>query len=220
MKLSARALRWRIAQFLELRWWRRYLRKRTPSDYLSAKRGYWERLLRQLEWTIVPNARVLDAGCGPAGVFISVHALQQVTALDPLLRHYEQLETFSVASYPRVNFLATPLESVGQLPPFDAIYCLNAINHVRDWHRSLDALTDLARPGTRMILTSDVHRHTWLLPLFRALPGDALHPQQHHADSYRQALRRRGWRIEREQVLRTELIFTYRAWVCVFSPAG
>ena len=101
--------------------------------------------------------------------------------------------------------------------PFDIIYCFNAINHVADWEASLDALTRLAQPGTRLVLTSDVHRHAWLLPIFRALPGDALHPQQHLAHHYRDALTRRGWRMEREVELRKERIFSYRAWVCTSS---
>ncbi len=220
MKAMAQSLRWRVAQFLELRWWRRYVRKQTPVDYLIAKEAYWQRLLRQLDWEIVGGARVLDAGCGPAGVFITLHDQQQVTALDPLLDRYETLPIFSRARYPNVQFVTQPLESVSQLPPFDVIYCFNAINHVRDWNKSLDVLTSLARAGTRMILTSDVHRHRWLVPIFRVLPGDALHPQQHRTEDYRQAVQQRGWRIEREEVLRTEPIFAYRAWVCIFSPAG
>ncbi len=220
MKGSSFSLRWRIAQFLELRWWKRYLRGQSAAAYLRDKNAYWQRVLRELEWTVEPHIRVVDAGCGPAGVFITVGAHQRVTALDPLLPRYESLDIFARAHYPRVNFLPQALEDSANLPPFDAIYCFNAINHVRDWERSLDVLTDLARPGTRMILSSDVHRHPFLLAIFRVLPGDALHPQQHPAAEYRRALRRRGWHIERERVLRKELIFEYRAWVCEFTPAG
>ena len=212
--------RWRLAQFLELRWWKRYLRGRSAADYLAGKRTYWDRVFQELRWRVEPGVSALDAGCGPAGVFISVGDRQRVTALDPLLGQYETLEVFSASRYPHVNFLCLPLEDAADLPAFDVIYCFNAINHVSDWARSLDALTALARPGTRMILTSDVHRHRWLLSVFRALPGDALHPQQHPAEDYRLALSRRGWQVEQERELRKEWIFSYRAWVCEFSPAG
>lgn len=213
--MAETTMRWRVAQFLERRWWRRYLRDKSPADYLIDKRAYWTKTLNQLGWEPEAGRRVLDAGCGPAGVFILVHEVESVTALDPLLESYEaDLPVFRRADYPNVRFLARPLEQGFSAPStFAAIYCFNAINHVADWDLALDALTAQARPGTRMILTSDVHRHRWLLPLFRALPGDALHPQQHGPEAYRAALEKRGWRIEQEQVLRREAIFDYTAWV-------
>lgn len=167
----------------------------------------------------MPGRRVLDAGCGPAGVFCYLHEKEQVTAIDPLLDHYEaDLAVFQRSAYPNVTFRRTRLEDYRSAAPFTAIYCFNAINHVADWDAALDALTAAATTGTRLLLTSDVHRHRWLLPVFRALPGDALHPQQHAAAAYRTALTDRGWRIEREEVLRTEAIFAYVAWVATFEP--
>jgi hypothetical protein len=77
----------------------------------------------------------------------------------------------------------------------------------------MDNLTAMAAPGAKMLLSSDVHRHKWLLPLFRALPGDVLHPQQHAAADYREALEQRGWRIDQEVVLRETTIFNYVVWV-------
>ncbi|MCP9235361.1 class I SAM-dependent methyltransferase [Lewinella sp. JB7] len=210
--------RWQVAQFLEHRWWRRYLRKQSPAAYLAAKDAYWQRLLAQLEWTIVPGHTALDAGCGPAGIFLHLRDRQQVTALDPLLHRYASLAIFSRDRYPEVRFVQSPLENLGSDGLYDDIYCINAINHVRDWAGSMDVLTSVARPGTRMLLISDVHRHRWLQPVFRLLPGDALHPQQHRAEDYRRALTGRGWRIDREVLLRRETIFDYRAWVCEYRP--
>ncbi|MEM9931610.1 MAG: methyltransferase domain-containing protein [Bacteroidota bacterium] len=215
--MARTTIRWRVAQFLERRWWRRYLHGKSPEEYLNNKRMYWQRTLDQLDWELVPGRRVLDAGCGPAGVFMLLHEVEKVTALDPLLASYEKdLPIFHQADYPAVQFIIQPLEQRLVSPSsFEAIYCFNAINHVDDWGRALDVLTSYARPGTRLVLTSDVHRHNWLLPIFRALPGDALHPQQHNAAAYRAALQARGWRIEWEEVLREEAIFLYTAWVAV-----
>lgn len=214
MPAPLRRLRWRLAQFLEFRWWKGYLRGKSPTDYICDKQAYWRRLLTQLDWQIDEGARVLDAGCGPAGVFIYLADLQQITAIDPLLDRYERLAIFDRSDYPRVDFGTTTLEAFCTDQPFDVIYCFNAINHVRDWEGSLDRLTAAARPGTRLLLTSDVHRHRWLLPIFRLLPGDALHPQQHRSENYRKALRARGWCIDTEHTLRTERIFEYRTWCC------
>jgi len=209
-----RSLRWRIAQRLERLWWRRYLRNKRPEAYLNEKKAYWQRVLAELDWHPVPGRRVLDAGCGPAGIFIHLHQTEHVTALDPLLDRYAaELEVFDQAAYPEVTFLQQPLEQPMEMQAFSAIYCFNAINHVADWALALDNLTAVAAPGCRMILTSDVHRHRWLEPVFRTLPGDVLHPQQHNAADYRKALSDRGWEIDREVRLRRESIFAYVAWV-------
>ncbi|WP_157975897.1 methyltransferase domain-containing protein [Lewinella sp. IMCC34191] len=212
-------IRWRLAQSLEWRWWESYLRHQSPADYLENKKRYWLKVMETMGWKPLPNARVADVGCGPAGVFIALHDRQQVTALDPLLERYEDLPIFSRANYPTVRFLPRMLEGTLDLAPFKQLYCFNAINHVKDWDAALDALTSMAESGTSLLLSSDVHRHRWLLPLFRALPGDALHPQQHLAGDYREALQLRGWRIDREVVMRTERIFEYRIWKCTFTAA-
>ncbi|MEL6143401.1 MAG: class I SAM-dependent methyltransferase, partial [Bacteroidota bacterium] len=125
-------LRWRIAQYLEVRWWRYYLRKSSPAEYLNNKTAYWERLLNEIGYYPTPGANVLDAGCGPAGVFIYLHHLQSVTAVDPLLSQYASyLPVFNIREYPSVNFVITPLETANlPLAPFDTIYCFNAINHI------------------------------------------------------------------------------------------
>jgi hypothetical protein len=135
-----------------------------------------------------------------------------------LLDRYEaELEIFSQADYPAVNFLHQPLEETISGEPFTAIYCFNAINHVADWDRAMDVLTAAAAPGCRMVLTSDVHRSRWLLPIFRALPGDLLHPQQHGPETYREGLTTRGWTIEKETVLKEDGIFNYVGWVAVLA---
>ncbi|TXF88554.1 class I SAM-dependent methyltransferase [Neolewinella aurantiaca] len=216
---SKPTLRWRVAQFLERQWWQRYLRGKSPEEYLRNKKAYWQRTLEQLEWTPVPGRKVLDAGCGPAGVYIYLEKIESVSALDPLLDSYEsELSIFDRNDYPGVRFLAQPLEQAfdGE-GTFEAIYCFNAINHVSDWAAALDALTAHAQQGTQLLMTSDVHRHKLLLPIFQALPGDVLHPQQHGPEAYRMALQQRGWRIEKEEVLRREAIFDYTAWVATFK---
>lgn len=221
MQNPTRHHRWRLAQWLELRWWQRYLRRKQPGHYLEQKQNYWQQLLDQLDWKPIPNAHVLDAGCGPAGIFIYLHDHQRVTALDPLLELYrKRLRILDTSRYPEVEFVTARLEEAAFDRRFDEIYCLNAINHVDNWAAALDNLTRLSRPGTRMLLSSDVHRHNWLLPIFRLLPGDALHPQQHNAEHYRNALTERGWVIEKETVLRREAIFEYRAWSCRYTDGS
>lgn len=166
-----------------------------------------------------PNrgANCLDLGCGPAGVFVLLHDQQRITALDPLLDRYAvDLDVLSLADYPSVYFVAQAVENARlDTAPFDEIYCFNAVNHVADWELALDRITSWASPQTVLLLSSDVHRRKWLKWIFRLLPGDALHPQQHDREAYRSALLRRGWQIESEVLLRREWIFDYVGWRAV-----
>ena len=209
-------LRWRLAQWLERRWWRHYLHRRPVSGYREQKQQYWQRVLATVGWQPRPGARVLDAGCGPAGIFM-ILSDSRVLAVDPLIRAYAQdLPHFRPADYPWTDFRPGRIEAGFPEGPFAEIYCLNAINHVADWSAALDALTAAARPGTRLLLASDVHRYRFLCRLFRLLPGDALHPQQHRSEDYRRALRQRGWRIERETCLKRGRVFDYVGWKAMF----
>lgn len=214
-----KTIRWRLAQWLERRWWRRYIgRQPSPEAYLLAKKQYWQQVLQILGHEPRPGAAVLDAGCGPAGIFILLHESQELTALDPLLEAYERdLAIFKKAQYPQVNFVAQPIENTSfPNASFKTIYCFNAINHVSDWEAALDQLRCWIQPGGRLLISSDVHRWRLLHRIFSILPGDALHPQQHLASDYEKALQARGWKIDNSHVLRRGLIFDYRAWVCVF----
>lgn len=201
--------RWRVAQRAELQWWQRYLDGQRPELYLNWKRDYWRAFLRDNNLQLPPGARVLDAGCGPAGIF-TVLPDHAVTALDPLLDEYAaKLPHFTPADYPYVDFVSGALEDYTTDVRFDYIFCLNAINHVADMDRALDRLVATLAPGGTLALSIDAHRHSWLKPIFRALPGDILHPQQHDLPDYQQALDRRGLLLDRSQLLKREAIFDY-----------
>lgn len=211
--MKTTTLRWRIAQWLEIRWWQNYLAKQNPEKYRTQKADYWQRLLAALQIKMKPKERVLDAGCGPAGVFL-VMDQQETVAVDPLLEQYEeQLAHFSPAFYPEVQFHSLPLEDFQSEQAFDTIFCLNAINHVNDWDLGLDRLTEAAQLGTRLVLGIDVHNHRLLRFIFKALPGDVLHPHQHDRADYHEALAKRGWKIDREHTWSKGFIFDY--WLVV-----
>ena len=130
-------LRWKIAQAAEIRWWQRYLKNKNTSDYATWKKAYWTKLLSEIGLSALlnPNTaaqKILDAGCGPAGIFMVLTPQHQVTALDPLLNDYEKkLAHFKQIFYPDVTFVSKSLESFdAEKQNFDTVFCLNAINHV------------------------------------------------------------------------------------------
>jgi len=206
-------VRWRIAQAAELHWWRLYLQRQKPGDYLSAKRAYWRRVLHEARLTVPDGAAVLDAGCGPAGIFMVLDDCR-VDAVDPLLDQYEyQLPHFSRSAYPWVRFHTGLLEEYDVRSSYDFVFCLNALNHVADLQAAAAHLVRAIRPGGTLVLSIDTHRYTFLKHLFRALPGDILHPHQHGLDDYRRLLKTIGCSIQRSVRLKEGRIFDY--WLLV-----
>lgn len=210
---SATTRRWRWAQQFELWWWRRYLGRRDWFAYLAQKKAGWWRLLEGLHLPLAAGMPVLDAGCGPAGIF-TVLFQQQVTALDPLLGAYRwHFPELKAEVFPHVVFVEQALEDYVADQPFAGVFCLNAINHVADWSLALHRLWEATAPGGFLVLGSDVHRWAWLKYLFRLIPGDVLHPQQHCLADYRQQLLQQGWHLEQALRWRSGRIFDY--WVLV-----
>ena len=209
------ALRWRIAQFFELFWWRRYLSGQDKTAYLAWKRAYWRQFLDRFDLWPPPDTGVLDAGCGPAGVFIILREMQ-VDALDPLLTAYERrLPHFSRADYPKVTFFETGLEHFFPEKKYDTVFCFNALNHVDNLRQSILQLSRLLQPRGKLVLTIDGHRKKWLRNLFRLFPGDILHPHQHTAMDYRRLLEKQGFFIEKEETVKCGLIFDYVLFVAI-----
>jgi 2-polyprenyl-3-methyl-5-hydroxy-6-metoxy-1,4-benzoquinol methylase len=201
--------RWRLAQATEWRWWRFYLRRRAPRSYLAAKNTYWHGLLTKSALWPPPGARVLDAGCGPAGVFMALDQ-QHVDALDPLLERYARhLPHFRQERYPWVTFHTQMLEQLDAKAPYDWVFCCNAINHVADWSLGLDKLAAATRAGGTLVLTVDAHRWRWAQYLFQIIPGDILHPHQHLPEEYRRALLERGLQLTQIERLKRGGLFDH-----------
>ncbi len=206
-------LRWRIAQFFEIRWWQRYLRHKDKTAYLNWKRLYWQAFLSKINLDIPPHARILDAGCGPAGIFL-LFPSHKVTAIDPLLDHYQRrVSHFKPDDYPNVRFISRPLETFSPEQPFDVVFCLNALNHVDDLQTSILRLSATVRNGGLLILSVDAHRYAWLRRIFQAFPGDILHPHQQDAATYERLFAEQGFKPVRSVLLKKEMNFEYRAWV-------
>ncbi len=177
-------IRWKIAQNAELRWWKNYLKDKDHTTYLNWKKAYWNQFLERCQIPLSPDQKVLDIGCGPAGIFLTMYS-GQCTAVDPLMDRYKQ-EFPWLKEYQDAMLQSGRLEELSSSQQFDLIFCLNAVNHVADWSKSLLALWEALKPGGTLVLSSDVHRFPWLKYPFRLLQGDILHPQQHDLKDYLQ----------------------------------
>ena len=206
-------IRWKIAQAAELRWWQRYLKNKEPKAYLEWKKSYWSAFLIKCEIDPSEYIQCLDSGCGPAGIFIILDNLQ-VDALDPLVEKYNSsLDIFDMSAYPNVKFFSSSLENFQTEKQYDLIFCLNAINHVSDWKKSFDTLWQLLKPGATLVLSSDVHRYRLLKPIFRLIPGDILHPQQHSLKDYQKIIHHYKPESYREILIKRSAIFDYYTFV-------
>lgn len=192
------------------------MRGKDPAAYRAWKEEYWRTFLTKIELaaTLETSAqwdlRVLDAGCGPAGIFTVYHSAS-VTAVDPLLDSYDELPGFARTRHPNVHWVRQGLEDYVAVEPFDLVFCLNVINHVRDLRGVLQVLAEALRPGGTMILSVDAHRHTLLKPIFSVLPGDVLHPHQMNLTEYLAACGSVGLTCTSRVLYKREAIFDY--WV-------
>jgi 2-polyprenyl-6-hydroxyphenyl methylase/3-demethylubiquinone-9 3-methyltransferase len=206
------SFRWKIAQAAEIRWWQSYLKNKPTTDYAVWKTQYWQDLLAEigLDGSITEGSKILDAGCGPAGIFM-IFKNQTVDALDPLLDDYEaKLPHFKRENYPNVQFFSQPLESFSNKKAvYDTVFCLNAINHVADLQQAFDVLMDATKLGGTLVVSIDAHNYPFLKTIFQALPGDVLHPHQFDLAEYSAMLTSRGCRIERTLLKKAEFIFNY-----------
>ena len=206
-----KSLRWRVAQFFESRWWRNYLSGKDVATYLSWKKGYWDGVLNKIGKSIdlKPGQRVLDAGCGPAGIFINLQDYL-TTAFDPLIDTYEHtLPHFKRSMYPGTMFHRDNLESFRSGEPFDVVFCMNAINHVSKLGEAFDTLVDNTKPGGKVVVSIDAHNYSFFKFLFRIQPADVLHPHQYDLEEYENMLTSRGVTLLQTELIKKEFLFNH-----------
>jgi 2-polyprenyl-6-hydroxyphenyl methylase/3-demethylubiquinone-9 3-methyltransferase len=204
--------RWGVAQFFEVWWWRNYLKPKNPEEYRLWKTDYWRHYLRDCEIRISPGQRVLDAGCGPAGIFL--FSRNNTVALDPLLNQYRQLPHFRPDLLPGVTFVEGTLEHMTYQRMFDLIFCINTLNHVRDLSAALEAIRRAACPGATVVISIDTHNYPILARMLRIFSWpDILHPHQYTLEGYLGHFRAHGF-MQRAVILKkARYMFHYHAVV-------
>lgn len=204
-------IKWRIAQWFELRWWKNYLRNKNKLDYLTWKKNYWTGILNRISAEIKtePTKAICDLGCGPAGIFIAL-PLNKVTAVDPLINEYEQQTPFFCkADYPNATFVQSSLEDFISTEKFDVVFCLNAINHVYDIEKGFEKLKEVCVPNGVVVVSIDTHNFSFFKYLFRWVPGDVLHPHQYDLEEYSTFLKNQRLGVVKTVLLKREFFFNH-----------
>lgn len=207
---EAATWKWKLAQTLEYKWWQRYLQKKNTTEYLQWKMQYWQTLLFEVyKYIDIPeNSMILDAGCGPAGIFMALKG-NNVVAIDPLLEKYSSLPHFQPEKFAWTEFRNLPLESLKEENKYDFIFCMNAINHVNNIDVCYDNLVNALKPNGYLIISTDAHRSNFLKKIFQLLPGDMLHPVQLNLEEYSTFLENRKLEIIKNILYKQERIFNY-----------
>ncbi len=202
--------KWKLAQTIELKWWENYLKNKDADAYLEWKCAYWDELLFSLSKYIeLPeNNIVLDAGCGPAGIFLALKG-NQVDAIDPLLDKYQKFPHFQPHSFAWTQFQTIAIEALQETEKYDYIFCMNAINHVNNIERCYDNLVRALKPNGFLIISTDAHRYYLLKKIFQFIPGDILHPVQLDIEEYNQFIIERKLSILQNILYKQEAIFNY-----------
>lgn len=219
-------LRWRVAQYFEQRWWQSYLAGKPVDEYLAWKRSYWNNVLHKAIKTVPELAvqmnnnslNILDAGCGPAGVYLVLND-HHVTAIDPLWSTYQQqFGHLGYASMSHVQFNTLPIESLDISETMDMVFCMNALNHVADIELATQKLIDALRPNGWLIITMDTHNYSILKWLFKSIPGDILHPHQNDRKGYIDLIASLGADYIGAELLKSGTIFDHE--LIVFKKRG
>jgi 2-polyprenyl-6-hydroxyphenyl methylase/3-demethylubiquinone-9 3-methyltransferase len=214
-----KTLKWHIAQRAEMRWWQGYLKGKNVAEYHTWKRQYWLGLLEKIASScpVSSGMTVLDAGCGPAGIFMALPQCH-VDAMDPLLDQYaEKLPHFQKEDYSYARFFHSPLETYQPDQQYDIVFCMNAINHVSDIELCYDQLVSWVKPGGKLVVTIDAHNRSFFKHLFRIVPGDILHPHQYDLQEYAQFLTKRSLILEDTIQLKQEFFFNHYMQVATKS---
>lgn len=206
-----KTIKWNLAQKAERTWWQQYLKGKDVAAYHTWKRAYWDGILQAIAQQVPVQAgmRILDAGCGPAGIFMQLSNCV-VDAVDPLLDMYAtDLPHFKPSMYPYVTFHTSPLEQYQTTHQYDIVFCMNAINHVSDIHGSYDLLAQLVKPGGILVVSIDAHNYGFFKHLFRLIPGDVLHPHQYDLQEYAAFITNRGFTMLQTEKRKHEFFFDH-----------
>lgn len=136
---------------LASRWWDPQGPQRPLHELNPARLGY------VLDRAVLAGARVLDVGCG-GGLLSEALAGEgaQVTALDLAPELIDVARLHLLESGRQVDYRLQPVEALAQEMPgsFDAITCMEMLEHVPDPGAVLQACATLLKPGGKLLLST------------------------------------------------------------------
>ncbi|MCF7859519.1 MAG: class I SAM-dependent methyltransferase [Candidatus Cloacimonetes bacterium] len=210
-------VKWKLAQFLELNWWRFYFKDKSKEKYYSDKMKYLLRILKSLEYTLddFTGKNILNAGCGPAGFFILLNEAK-ITAVDPLLNRYEKkIEFFNMSDYPNVKFESISVEDFQPEIKYEFIFCINMLDHVREPEKVIRVFKNVLADEGKVIVLVDTNKYKLLIKLMNVLPLNPLHPQQLTNEEYINLFKRNNLKPLSNFTFKKKLLYDYKAMIFI-----
>ena len=125
------------------------------DHHVAPAASTWARRLALVDLSLASfeGQRCLDVGCGPTGLVYFIRAARRV-GLDPLADQYEQWN----------GHWGEPIELVhgeGESMPFndhsfDAVFCVNCLDHTRDPAQVFSEIGRVLRPGGLLVFQVDL----------------------------------------------------------------
>jgi len=197
--------RWQASQRLELHFWKTWT-KAAPYQNLDVSK-YWSEELPRFgsSLDLFTGRRVLDIGCGPAGLIHFLDNAAERIRIDPLLPQYESRmplvgQQLSLAGLGEALPLAA--ESI------DIAICFNAIDHMQDPSAALAEISRVLRPGGTLLLM--IHSFPkWARPFFWI---DRLHPHHWTAAAFVTQVGE-AFTVERSETVRRRFEVPVSKWI-------
>jgi 2-polyprenyl-6-hydroxyphenyl methylase/3-demethylubiquinone-9 3-methyltransferase len=108
-----------------------------------------------------------------------------------------------------VDFKNSTIEAYSDSKKYDYVFCLNAINHVADIYLAYQKISGLLAENGQLIFSIDAHNYSLFKKLFRAVPGDILHPHQYDLTEYELMLNEVGLKVKKTVKLKQEFFFNH-----------
>ncbi len=106
---------------------------------------------------LLADKRVLDVGCG-AGILTEslAEAGALVTAIDPSQELIAAAQTHAISKQLKIQYVATTIEDFSTTKPqqFDAVMCMELIEHVPDPVKLISDCASLLKPGGHLFLAT------------------------------------------------------------------
>jgi len=169
---------WLRAQRRELSCWLLLKDKVSNPLYLSGKKKYWNKIILKIEPFIKNSKSVLDIGCGPSGIFLSLNDNVEKVGIDSLMDSY--LKEFAFLNDLSVKWISAPFEDYVFNQKFDAIFIFNALDHMKDPDKVIDKVKHILNRNGILIISLNLHTVNLIQKIITALPFlDPLHPHQY-----------------------------------------
>lgn len=136
---------------------------------------YWSNVLDMMPFKIKPDDRILDIGCGPAGILLAINSGTKY-GIDPLMDKY--MKDFDLPT--DCHWIASKIEDFEPQEQFNIIFAWNSLDHVHDLDEAAHSIKNLLSNNGHLVISVWCHTTKLFKYYFQAFNRhiDKFHPHQ------------------------------------------